>query len=186
MKKGLFVGSFNPITLAHENIAIDLLNNNILDFIYFLPVNSSKVDLISIDERINMINLIKNNKEDVLNIYNYSTDGLFNFDILNKINEKENITHIIMGSDLFLNFNKFKKYKEILNNYKLIIIERNNNIEKYIDNNYNEYKDNFIIINKEYKGSSFIAKKELLENKNNYLNNKILKFIKDNKLYERI
>lgn len=183
MKNCLFVGSFNPITMAHENISKDLLKDKIIDYLYFLPVNSNKKDLITIDKRINMINLIKNNQEEVLNIYNYSNDGLFNYNILNSINNNIKITHILMGSDLFLKFNTFKNYQDILNNYTLIIINRNDNIADYINNNYKDYKDKIILINKEYKGSSYLAKQELLENKNNYLNNKVLNYIKDNNLY---
>ena len=183
MKTCLFVGSFNPITIAHENISKDLLQDKIIDYLYFLPVNSNKKDLITIDNRINMINLIKNNQEEVLDIYNYSKDGLFNYNILNSINKNIKITHILMGSDLFLKFNTFKNYQDILNNYILIIINRNDNIADYINNNYKDYKDKIILINKEYKGSSYLAKQELLQNKNNYLNNKILNYIKEKNLY---
>lgn len=181
MKNCLFVGSFNPITLAHEHISSDLLNNNIIDYLYFLPVNSSKLDLISIDNRINMINLIKNNKEEVLNIYNYSKNGLFNYNILESINKEKNINYVLMGSDLFLKFNTFTNYKDILNKYNLIIINRNDNISNYINNNYKDYLNKIILINKKYKGSSYLAKKEL---NTNYLNNKVLDYIINNNLYK--
>ena len=181
MKKALFVGSFNPITLAHENISSDLLKNNIIDYLYFLPVNSNKQGLISIENRINMINLIKNNKEEVLNIYNYSKNGLFNYKILESINKEKNINYILMGSDLFLKFNTFNNYKDILNNYTLIIVNRNDNISDYINNNYKEFLNKIILINKEYKGSSYLAKKEL---NTKYLNKKVLDYIINNNLYK--
>ena len=182
MKKCLYVGSFNPITKAHENISKDLLDSNIIDFLYFLPVNSKKIDLVKIIDRINMINLIKNNKEEVLNIYDYSNDGLFNYNILEIINKDIKINYILMGSDLFLKFNTFNNYKDILNKYTLIIIKRNNSINDYINNNYQEYLDKIIIINKEYQGSSYLAKKELPNTK--YLNIKVLDYILKNKLYK--
>ena len=181
MKNCLFVGSFNPITLAHENISKDLLKDKIIDYLYFLPVNSNKLDLVSIDNRINMINLIKNNKEEVLNIYNYSKDGLFNYNILENINKDIKINYILMGSDLFLKFNTFTNYKDILNKYNLIIINRNDNISNYINNNYKDYLNKIILINKKYKGSSYLAKKEL---NTNYLNNKVLDYIINNNLYK--
>lgn len=181
MNKCLFVGSFNPITIAHELIAKDLLKNKIVDYLYFLPVNSKKNDLKDIDIRIEMIKLIKNKKEDVLNIYNYSNTGLFNYDVLKKINL--NITHIVLGSDLFLNFKNFKNYKEILKEYYIIVINRDSDIRDYIKDNYKEYLDKIIIINKRYIGSSKKAK-ELLGSKNNiYLNSKVLDYINNNKLY---
>ncbi|MBR3660729.1 MAG: nicotinate-nicotinamide nucleotide adenylyltransferase [Bacilli bacterium] len=181
IKKGLFVGSFNPITLAHESIASELLKEKILDYIYFLPVNSKKQDLISIDKRIDMINIITKENQSVLNIYNYSKEGLFNIEILQKI--KLGITHIIMGSDLFLKFNKFKNYQEILTNYYLIIINRGTDINEYIKKNYQDYQDKIIIIDKTYIGSSKLAKDNLKESYNKYLNDKVLDYIKRNNLY---
>ena len=184
MKKGLFVGSFNPITIAHKNIANYVLENQYIDYLYFLPVNSKKTDLISIDKRIAMINLIKKGQEDILNIYNYSKDGLFNYNILKKINNKININYIIMGSDLFLNFHNFKNYEKILEEFTIIVINRNKNIKKYIKDNYSFYLDKIIFIKHEFDGSSLLAKKELSLNKNNYLDKEVLDYIIENKLYQ--
>ena len=181
MKKGLFVGSFNPITLAHESIANELLKENILDYLYFLPVNSNKTDLISIENRIEIIKRITKENQSVLNIYDYSKNGLFNIDILLKI--ELDITHIIMGSDLFLRFSKFKNYQDILTKYYLIVINRGLDIHEYIEENYREYKDKIIIVDKLYAGSSKLAKDDLKENHNRYLNTKVLDYIKMNNLY---
>jgi len=182
MKKSLFVGSFNPITIAHEKISKELIENKIVDYLYFLPVNSNKTDLINIDNRIEMINLIKSEKEEVLNIYDYSKDGFFNYDVLEKINL--NITHIILGSDLFLKFKTFNNYLDILNKYYLIVINREFDTNKYIEKEYKDYIDKIIVINKQYDGSSKKAK-DLLKNKDNniYLNNKVLDYINKNNLY---
>ncbi|MBQ8892617.1 MAG: hypothetical protein IJ068_07140 [Bacilli bacterium] len=180
MKKGLFVGSFNPITLSHQNIASDLLKENICDYIYFLPVNSKKDDLIGIQERINLINLVINSKEEVLNVYNYSESGFFNYDVLKKI---DGITHIIMGSDLFLRFNTFKNYKDILNEYFIIVIDRNFDTKEYINKYYKDYLDKIIVIDKKYDGSSKLAKDDLKKGNNKYLDLKVLDYIKTNNLY---
>ena len=181
MKKGLFVGSFNPITLAHERIANDLMET--LDYLYYLPVNSKKVDLVAIPDRINMINLIINKNQSVLNILKYSKDGLFNINILNKLNL--DITHIIMGSDLFFKFNTFKNYQEILDKYYLIVIKRelNRDINEYLDKYYLKYKDKIIFIDKEYDGSSTKALENLKKKENKYLNKKVLDYIIKNNLY---
>jgi len=175
MKNCLFVGSFNPITKSHLNISKDLLSNKIVDYIYFLPVNSSKDNLVSIKDRINMIDLVKTNNMETLNIYDYNENGLFNYFILLKLNK--NITHILMGSDLFSKFKTFINYKEILNKYYIIVVEREFEINI---NNYLEYKDKIIIINKKYFGSSTLARK--LKN-NLYLDYKVLDYIKKNNLY---
>ena len=56
--KSLYVGSFNPVTKAHINICKYLLSYT--DYIYLIPVNSNKTNLVSIDKRIDMLNLVKN------------------------------------------------------------------------------------------------------------------------------
>ena len=159
MKKCLYVGSFNPPTNAHIEIANYLLKQKIIDYLYFLPVNSSKTNLIS------------------LNILDYQEKGFFNYDVLTKINL--NITYLVMGSDLLLHFNTFPNYLDILNNYILIIIKRDNfDINSYLQKNYSNYLDKFIIIKKQFKGSSTDSRKSL-----NNIPKEVLVYIKNNNLY---
>ncbi len=184
MKKCLFVGSFNPITLAHFNIALDLLENKMVDYLYFLPVNSNKNNLIDIKQRQKMINLILKNKMEVLDIMNYSPDGLFDTNILQKISFQKKITHIVMGSDLLLNLTSYLNYEDILKNFTIIVIKRLDfNVLEYLEKNFLEYKEKFIIIVKEYDGSSSLAKKALQNKENKYLNKEVLEYIKKNNLY---
>ncbi len=179
MKICLYVGSFNPVTKAHLKIASDLLENKIIDFLYFLPVNSQKSNLIPIKLRIDMLNLVTNSKEKTLNVYNYSQTGFFNYDVLTKINKQ--ITHLVLGSDLFLKFNNFSNYQEILKNYNLIIIKRDNiNLENIINKYYLSFKDKMTIIKKNYQGSSTLARNTLNED---YLSKEVLAYIKENSLY---
>jgi len=179
---GLFVGSFNPITTTHLKIAQDLLEHKLLNHIYFLPVNSKKENLEEIKDRLNMLNLVLKEDMESLNIYNYNETGLFNYSILEKINLDKKITHIIMGSDLFLRFKTFSNYEDILKKYSLIVINRGDNLEKELAY-YSNYQDKIIIINKTYLGSSTIARKSLKENNSIYLDNKVLDYIKKNNLY---
>ena len=179
MKIGLYVGSFNPITTTHVQIIKDLLNINMLDYTYFLPVNSSKNNLISIQDRIKLlkIGISKLDKTEVLNIYNYEITGLFNYQVLKRINLR--VTHLIIGSDLFLKFKNFSNYEKILNEFFLIIIQRNNFLLKeYVINNYQKYLNKIIIIEKEYPGSSTFARVN-----NQYLDKEVLAYIKENNLY---
>ena len=90
-----------------------------------------------------------------------------------------------MGSDLFLNLKNFLDYEYILKTFTLIIVKRLDfDIETYIEKEFKEYKDKLIIINKEYNGSSSLAKLALKEKENKYLNKEVLEYIKENNLYE--
>ena len=185
MKKCLFVGSFDPVTIAHQNIAYDLLKDKIVDYIYFLPVNSKdKNKVLDIKKRIDMLNLIKKEKIEVLNIYNYQENGWFNYYVLEKLKKEKKITYIIMGSDLFLKLKTFLNYEEILKKYKIILIKRNEiDILKEIKENFLKYQKSFLIASNIYDASSTKAKKDLKENKNNYLDEKVLDYIMKNNLY---
>ena len=182
MKIALFVGSFDPVTLAHQEIARDLIKEKIVDFIYFIPVNSKKINGLNIEKRIKLLNLIITENQDTLNIYNYSKDGLFNYKVLIDITKDKNITHLIMGSDLFIKFNTFDNYQDILNKYYLIIINRLDDIKTYLSS-IKVNQEKIIVINKLYLGSSSVAKQELKQNKNNYLNKLVLDYIKENNFY---
>ncbi len=177
--KSLYVGSFNPVTKAHIDISKYLLSYT--DYIYLIPVNSNKTNLVSIDKRIEMLNLVKKNKMEVLNIYDYSKDGLFNYYVLVNIKTIKNIDSIIIGADLLLRLKTFIEYQEILRNYKIIVISRNDiDVLKVIDTYYQEYKSSFLIINKSFLGSSTLARNTL---DTSYLDLKVLDYIKKNNLY---
>ena len=184
MKNALFVGSFNPVTKSHIKIASDLLKNKVLDYIYFIPVNSKKINLVKIDHRITMLDLVIKNNMEVLDIYNYSENGMFNYRVLDYLNEKFKITHLILGSDLLLKFKTFTEYEHILKNYYLIIIKRDDfKISMYLEMKFKNYLDRFIIIDKDYFASSTKARNSLNEKNNKYLEKKVLDYIKKFNLY---
>ena len=72
MKLGFFGGSFNPPTIAHYNLIKQALKEYNFDKVYFVPVNDyyKKEKLISIDQRIEMLNLLckKESNIEVLDI----------------------------------------------------------------------------------------------------------------------
>ena len=63
MKIGIYVGSFNPPHKGHIKIVNHLINNY-LDKVIIIPTGNywDKLDLVSINDRINMI---KNKKENL-------------------------------------------------------------------------------------------------------------------------
>ena len=186
MKNCLYVGSFNPPTTIHLKITKDLLDLKVIDYLYFLPVNSKvkAKELVSIESRINMLNLIKIKNQEVLNIYTFNNLGFFNYLILENIKKAYQINYLLMGSDLFLKLDTFLEYENILKNYYLIVIQRDkNNLEAIISLKYSFYKNKIIIIKKEYSGSSTKSREGLASGKSLYLDDKVLDYIKKNNLY---
>ena len=82
---------------------------------------------------------------------------------------------------MLLRLKTFIEYQEILKNYKIIVIPRNDiDVLKVIDTYYHEYKNSFLVIEKSFLGSSTLARSTLAPS---YLDRKVLDYIKENNLY---
>ena len=180
MKLGIYIGSFNPPHIGHIDITNYLLHNKIVDKILIVPTLNywNKNNLIDIKHRINMLKLIENDK---IKIDTKNNKYIYTFELMRKLKEeyKKYELYLIIGADNIIEFDKWKNYEELLN-YKIIIMNRDNiDIYKYIKK-YNT--NNFIVIN-DYK-SIKISSTEIRNNLNEeFLDKKILKYIKKNKLY---
>jgi len=183
MKLGIYVGSFNPVHKGHKYIIHYLLNNNYLDKIIVIPTGNywDKQDLVSIRDRINMLKFYESDKvliNETLNNINYT------YEIIEKIEKEYNSDklYLIIGADNIPKFHLWKNVNQILK-HKVIILNRDNiDIDKYINKFKN--KDNFVVV-KDFKKvdiSSTQIRNNLEENKE-LLDEKVYKYIKENKLY---
>lgn len=178
MRIGLFVGSFNPLTKAHMEIGLMLYQKNILDKIIYIPNNNSNKKLISLSERINLLNKFTNDYDyletsDIMLNYPY-----YNYEVINKFKEKYHELTLIMGSDVLMKFMDFDNYQDLLKEYNFIIIERFNlNSLNFIKENFPNYQDKFIIIEYQNEISSSIVRENI---KNNYdISNLVSKDLKE-------
>jgi len=181
---GLFIGSFNPPTLAHLEICIKLKKS--FNKIVLVPVNSNDKRLIDIKERINMLNILKN-KYPFLEISgimkNYS---YLNFRIIDLLKKEYGDVNIIMGSDLFVKFSYFDNYEYLLNNYSFTIITRNQiDINSIINKKYFLYKNKFSIINYYSNISSTLVRDKIQkkEELKSVLDRDVYLYIKAHHLY---
>ena len=161
MKTGVYVGSFDPFHKGHENIVNHLISKNYVDKIIIIPTLNywDKTINTSLNDRINMIKLIENDKIVVnteLNTYPYT------YEILEKLRYKHDFLYLIIGADSLVNFNKWKEVNKILINNILIIPRNNIDVYKYI-NNFDK-KDKFIVVDdwKNIEISSTIIKNKLI------------------------
>lgn len=130
-KIGFFGGCFNPPINTHINIAKNLLQNNIVDKVIFVPVGNyyKKQNLISAIHRYNMLKLLCENYEkiEVENIASTHKGLLYATDTFELIQNKYGSCtdiYFIMGSDNFQKMPSWKNYEEIIKKYKFIVIER--------------------------------------------------------------
>ena len=188
MRIGIFGGSFNPPHKMHKNIAIFLLQNNYIDKVIYVPTGNkyNKKDLIEAKHRLKMLEIMTRN-DNRMNTSNYEIKNTLTYtyqtlDYFKSIYPNDEI-YFICGSDNLKEITTWKNYKYILNNYKLLVIKRNNdNLDEIIKNLDN--KGIVIIkINSEDTSSSTI-RKDLKSGKDNpNIDEDILKYIKKEKLY---
>lgn len=190
-------GSFNPPTNIHLQIAKNVLKQLNIDKVYFVPVGNyyQKNELIDVKHRLNMLNIMCENQDKmyVSDITLNEKNNLKAIDVFKMLKEKylNDNAYFIMGSDNFFKITEWKNFEELVGNYKIIIVKRDNvDINKIIlENRILEVnKNNFFIINSEdtqnkVDSTEVRSKIKNSENIDKYLNKKISEYIVQNRLY---
>lgn len=189
MKIGIFGGSFNPPHNMHKDIALNLIKNGYLEKVIYVPVGDKyeKDELISYYHRLNMLKLmVKNNKKIKVSDIGCDEELQYTYQVLDyyKKKYKKDDIYFICGVDNLELFNTWKNYEYILTKYKLLVINRNKDINKLLDK-YKEYKENIIITNIK---ENFISSTYIRNNINNkdikeYIDKEVYNYIKENNLY---
>jgi nicotinate-nucleotide adenylyltransferase len=132
MKIGLYFGSFNPIHVAHLIIANHILNETDIERIWFIisPQNPFKTESNLLNEY-HRLHLVRLATEDDYRIKSSDIEfGLpkpsYTINTLIYLQEKfsEHEFAIIMGSDSFQNFHRWKNYETIIKNYSTYVYIR--------------------------------------------------------------
>lgn len=188
-KIGILVGSFNPPTKAHLEMATILLEQKVLDKIIYIPCdNLEKKYEVSLNDRIKMLQMIVgDNKKMIVDDFKlHDKYHNFNYHDLDKLKKKyQSNIYVIMGSDSFLNLSNWEHCEEILNS-KLIIINRNHNDDvSLIKEKYSQYAKNITIIDYHNELSSSKAR-EMISRKDDLtmvLTKETIDYINNHQLY---
>ena len=197
MKKyGFFGGAFNPPTIAHEKLALEIAEKYNLDKVYFVPVGNfyNKKDLVDEKERFKMLKLISSDKIDVLPIEFNMNKKLNTSEALELINnEYKNVDrYFIMGGDNLEKLSSWQNPENCLNGNKFIAIERGKKISNIIENDnlLNKYSKNIFTLenNNLYTYNSTEVRNAIKEKNseviNKMLNKKVYSYIKIENLYQ--
>jgi nicotinate-nucleotide adenylyltransferase len=202
-KIGLYFGSFNPITKAHEYVANYVLKQCSIDEIHFVisPQNPQKQNIHMADTaiRVEMVeevckqydNLFINTIELTLPTPSYTDTTL---KAIEESFEPNVEYYIIMGYDVFQELHTWHNFKEILK-YNIIVLPRNKmyDEEEYLtyvhflqncvntDLNINYLHDMSLLNISSTQVRDAIQKGEPL---NNMINEKVLEIINQYKLYQ--
>ena len=167
----IFGGSFNPPTIAHINLAKQILDKmKNIEKIIFVPVSTkyNKQGLAPDEDRLGFLKTICQDHPnmEVSSLELNSPRQLYTIETL-KIMQKQNpdkTIYFIVGTDNLKELETWHAANEILQQFKIIVLERDNDImEKIISNSLflKQYRESFIKLNfnKIKLSSSYIRQK---------------------------
>lgn len=194
-KVGLIFGSFNPIHNAHIGIGELAIDSGLVDEIWFVIAKQNPFKdnyEVDFDDRERMIGIalmethLRGYKMKCITIEKYSLDDSpKTYDILNAIkieNSYQEVDYtIICGDDMYNQIPNWYNGQQIINEYKFIVFGRDNNTPIACENvkylNTNGLED-----------ISSTKIREMIKNDDdnvlNYINEYVLKYIKDFNIYK--
>lgn len=186
MKIGIFGGTFNPPHKMHLKIALSLIEKNYVDKIIFVPTGNKydRKDLNNENDRLNMVNLMINDYKNLESSdFELGKIMVFTYQTLNHFKKlyKNDEIYFICGSDNINDFKTWKNYEYILNNFKVLVIPRNN--EKI-----NIKSSNIILtdVKADNLSSTYIRNNiKNIKNTDDLIDKKVLDYIKERNFYER-
>lgn len=191
MRIGVFGGSFNPPHKMHEDIAHSLKKRDLLDKIIFVPTGSEykyKNNLLPDQNRYDMVKLITD-AYDYLDVSDYElkSEVVYTCETLAYFKDKypKDEIYFICGLDNLSYIDSWKNAEYILNNFKILVIKRDTDDLEKVMKRLDAYKSNILVVDmKENPISSTAIRKDITDSNNSvYLNENVLKYIKDNDLY---
>lgn len=197
MKTGLFGGSFNPVHRGHMNLALSVKKSLGLDRVIVIPSgeapHKSSDEYAPPSDRLEMCRLAFG-KYEGFEISDYEilqTGKSYTIYTIRHFKElfPEDDLYLLVGSDMLLYFEKWYRYREILENVTLSAISRTNEDNSRLlkmSKKLSEYgRCNVINANVMAMSSSEIRK--IIKNNGDlscYLDEKVVKYIMLRKLYQ--
>jgi nicotinate-nucleotide adenylyltransferase len=132
MRIGLFFGSFNPIHHGHLIIANHIVNNDLVDQVWFVvsPLNPFKdsKDLISEYIRLHLTSVAIEgmNKFRVVDVEFKLPRPSYTINTLEKLKDiyPEEEFSLIVGGDSYQNIHRWREGSRILTDYKILVYQR--------------------------------------------------------------
>ncbi|WP_025724848.1 nicotinate (nicotinamide) nucleotide adenylyltransferase [Acholeplasma granularum] len=181
----VYGGSFNPPTIAHEKIINDLYAKFKPEKIIIIPVGDPydwKTNLVKFNHRFNMTKIMTRNLNyvevsDIENTNQFSGS----FETLKKLSQTYNDLYFVVGTDHIKTLDKWINYQKLIEEFKFIIITRNNYSLDL------EFLDKLKIKYETLTFKSNISSTKIRTNINLYkndLNPNVYNYIIENKLYK--
>lgn len=194
MKIGIFGGSFNPPHKMHVDIAKYILENKYLDKIIFVPTGihyKYKSNLAPDEQRLQMLNLALEGLDNI-SVSDYEQQGklMYTCDTLEhfqKVYPSDQI-YFICGADNLSYIETWKNAVYLLEHYRILVVRRGQDDLESILARLGPYQKNIEVLNMDLNGLSSTIIRDKIKNGESigeeYLNPKVLKFIRKNKMYK--
>lgn len=193
----VFGGSFNPPLNSHFSIAQQVLNQyKEVEKVIFIPVSKKyeKDELEENKHRYNMLKLVidKNNNFLLSDIDMNENRSLYTIETLEEIEKQfpEKEIWFLIGSDNLKELHTWKRAEELVSNYQILVMERNEDkVEEIIKQNelLNCYKENIKKLNEEIRSnfSSTYVRSQIKKKKSvrYLLPDEVYEYIEENNLY---
>lgn len=194
----VFGGSFNPPVNSHISLAKEIVEKcKNIEKLIFVPVSTryQKMELVDDKHRYNMLKLICKNEDklEVSDIELKHNKQLYTIQTLNLIKQQYGNNYdiwFVMGTDNLKEVETWNNPQQLLSNYKILVLNREDDkLEEIIENSYllKKYRESLIQIKGIEKiclSSTMIRDKiKKGEEIKEYVPNSILEYIYDNKLY---
>ena len=169
----------NVITNAGELLSKDWFDDIIVSTYGYLKVKrNGKQNLIDLKQRIEMLKFFES---ELIHIDTKHNNIPYTSDLMNELKKDYNFNlYLIIGADNLLRLNEWHNYEELIKNNIIVVPRDNIDIEYYK----NKLGIKNLIVAKDYEPID-ISSTEIRDGENKYLDDKVLNYIKDNKLYGR-
>ena len=183
----VYGGSFNPPTVAHYEIAKNVLKRFPKSKLIFLPASLyyNKANLINEVDRINMLMLVCERLGERASISTFELENdkfLGTYYSLKQFDD----CYFLLGADNFNYIDKWIMFEKLISENKFLIIPRKGyNIEKKISENelLTKYRDNFILLD-EFKVNHISSSLYRSTKEEKFVLPEIDKYIKEKELYK--
>lgn len=193
---GIIGGTFDPIHLAHVNIAKEAKKRLNLDKVIFIPAGSQPL---KINKKVTKASLRFNMVEKAIeglegfevSDYEIKKQGLsYTFETLEHFYNKEKKLYFITGADCLLNLEKWKGVKRIFELCTLVVLTRpgydNEDLykqKKYIEDKYEGEIIIFELEGMDISSTEIREKVKLGKDISTLVSKEVFELIKDNDLY---
>lgn len=192
MRIGILGGSFNPPHKMHFDMAKELLDNDYLDKVIYVPTGSKyvyKSNLINDQDRYNMLKLmIKDDERFMVSDFELKNRNVYTYETLEHFKQMypNDEIYFVLGTDNLSYVDKWMKGEELLQNHKFLVIKRNTDDIEPLLKKYGKYRENIVVSEvKQNDISSTIIRDRIKNNENilDFIEEEVYNYIVENKLY---